>query len=148
MMNETLSGDSTLESPIIPHHKKSSFSKYNLFLMNYMNLNQDFNKKEEKIDKKENCQNYLEKIIINITKREEKLNDLTIFTKKEDNILDFDLLLSRLFPKKKEKKISPKSTKIHIGKQFNKKLMGYKRKRQIKEVKNNKYNIYKIILKD
>ena len=73
-----------------------------------------------------------------IWKRGRKPKKFPKIKKLQSNILDFDLLLETFFPKKI---VSP--PKIKNIKKYKKKLIGYKRKRQINEIKNkSKFNIF------
>ena len=135
MINETLSLDSTLESPTKPHQPKASDNKKAIFLVHYNNFNQELEAKKEEIN--ENCieKNILESNNIKASKRGRKPKKISV-KKSENNILDYDLILNICFPKKKEEKPFPPKKKNCTGKKFSKKMIGYKRKRQIKEITN------------
>lgn len=140
MINETLSLESTLESPTKPHQQKSSHDKKAIFLVNYMDVNQSIEKINEKLDKNGNGENYPENKNNKISKRGRKPKKCLKIKKLQNNILDFDILLNVLFPKKIEEKYFPPMKKKSSGKKIQKKLTGHKRKRQSKEIINKSKN--------
>ena len=136
MMNETLSLESTLESPTKPHQQKSSPDKKAIFLVNYMDVNQSTEKINEKLDKNGNVENYQENKNSKLSKRGRKPKKCLKIKKLQNNILDFDILLNALFPTKIEENDFPKMKNKSSGKKTQKKLLCHKRKRQLKETIN------------
>jgi hypothetical protein len=147
-MNETLSLESTLESPTKPHQQKTSPPKRAIFLVHYMDLNQSFEKIKEKLDKNGNGENSPENKIIKISKRGRKPKKFSKMKKIQNNILDFDIILNTFFPKKKEEQPIPPLKKNLKGKKFHRKILGHKRKRQLKEIinKSKHYLLLNLIL--
>ena len=138
MINETLSLDSTLESPTKPNKEKDASEKKPIFLVHYMNNDLSVNEIDEKLVKNGNDEELSENKKKKVWKRGRKPKKFPKIKKLQSNILDFDLLLETFFPKKI---VSPPKTK-NI-KKYKKKLIGYKRKKQINEIKNkSKYNIF------
>ena len=138
MINETLSLDSTLESPTKPHQQKTINHKKPIFLVHYNNLSQELEANKEEINK--NCvEKNNQESNSKISKRGRKPKNFSTIQKIENNILNFDLILNICFPKKKEEKPIPPKKKNLAGKKFSKKMTGYKRKRQIKEITNKSY---------
>ena len=137
MINETLSLDSTLESPTKPNKEKEASEKKPIFLVHYMNNDLSVNEIDEKLVKNGNDEELSENKKKKVWKRGRKPKKFPKIKKLQSNILDFDLLLETFFPKKI---VSPPKTK-NI-KKYKKKLIGYKRKKQINEIKNkSKFNI-------
>ena len=134
MMNETLSVESTLESPSKPHQQKSSPDKKAIFLVNYTDANQTIEKLNEKLDKNGYGENYQENKNTKISKRGRKPKKCIKIKRLQNNILDFDILLNALFPKKIDENGFPPMKKNSTGKKIPKKLTGHKRKRQLKEL--------------
>ena len=138
MINETLSLDSTLESPTKPNKEKDASEKKPIFLVHYMNNDLSVNEIDEKLVKNGNDEELSENKKKKVWKRGRKPKKFPKIKKLQSNILDFDLLLETFFPKKI---VSPPKTK-NI-KKYKKKLIGYKRKKQINEIKNkSKFNIF------
>lgn len=138
MINETLSLDSTLESPTKPNKEKDASEKKPIFLVHYMNNDLSVNEIDEKLVKNGNDEELSENKKKKVWKRGRKPKKFPKIKKLQSNILDFDLLLETFFPKKT---VSPPKTK-NI-KKYKKKLIGYKRKKQINEIKNkSKFNIF------
>jgi hypothetical protein len=138
MINETLSLDSTLESPTKPNKEKEASEKKPIFLVHYMNNDLSVNEIDEKLVKNGNDEELSENKKKKVWKRGRKPKKFPKIKKLQSNILDFDLLLETFFPKKI---VSPPKTK-NI-KKYKKKLIGYKRKKQINEIKNkSKFNIF------
>lgn len=138
MINETLSLDSTLESPTKPNKEKEASEKKPIFLVHYMNNDLSVNEIDEKLIKNGNDEELSENKKKKVWKRGRKPKKFPKVKKLQSNILDFDLLLETFFPKKI---VSPPKTK-NI-KKYKKKLIGYKRKKQINEIKNkSKFNIF------
>jgi len=138
MINETLSLDSTLESPTKPNKEKEASEKKPIFLVHYMNNDLSVNEIDEKLIKNGNDEELSENKKKKVWKRGRKPKKFPKIKKLQSNILDFDLLLETFFPKKI---VSPPKTK-NI-KKYKKKLIGYKRKKQINEIKNkSKFNIF------
>ena len=138
MINETLSLDSTLESPTKPNKEKEASEKKPIFLVHYMNNDLSVNEIDEKLVKNGNDEELSENKKKKVWKRGRKPKKFPKVKKLQSNILDFDLLLETFFPKKI---VSPPKTK-NI-KKYKKKLIGYKRKKQINEIKNkSKFNIF------
>ena len=135
-MNETLSVESTLESPTKPHQQKTSPQKKAIFLVHYMNLSQPFDNINEKLDKNGYGENSSENKNTRISKRGRKPKKFSKMKKIQNNMLDFDLILNTLFPKKKEENGFPPMKKKFTLKKFPKKIIGHKRKRQIKDIIN------------
>ena len=132
-MNETLSVESTLESPTKPHQQKTSPQKKAIFLVHYMNENQSFNPINENIDEDQRVLKSAKNKIRKKSKQGPKPKKFEKNIKCENNMLDFDGLLDALFPKPKIEIVSPLKKKISTGKKYQKKMAGYKRKRSIKE---------------
>ena len=131
MINETLSFESTLESPTKPTQEKSSSQKKLIFLVHYMNDNQ----RNEKIDKngpKQITSKYKNRRKSKRGRMPKKLNKMI---KIKNNMLDFDMLLSTLFENEKKENDSGPKKKYIIRRKHQQKLIGIKRKRQIKETK-------------
>ena len=143
-MNETLSVESTLESPSKPHQQKTSPQKKAIFLVHYMKVNQPFDNIKDKLDKNGYGENSLENKNTKISKRGRKPKKFSKMKKNQNNMLDFDLILNSLFPKKKEENSFPPMKKKFTMKKFPKKIIGHKRKRQIKGIinKSKKYIFY------
>jgi hypothetical protein len=143
-MNETLSVESTLESPSKPHQQKTSPQKKAIFLVHYMKVNQPFDNIKDKLDKNGYGENSLENKNTKISKRGRKPKKFSKMKKNQNNMLDFDLILNSLFPKKKEENSFPPMKKKFTMKKFPKKIIGHKRKRQIKSIinKSKKYIFY------
>ena len=140
MINETLSLDSTLESPTKPHQEKEPLEKKPIFFVHYMNNNISVNEINAKFVKIESSEELSKNKKKQFWKRGRKPKKFPKSKKIQNNILDFDNLLETFFPKKK---ISPPKIKNSSMKKYKKKLIGYKRKRQINEIKNkSKYNIF------
>ena len=140
MINETLSLDSTLESPTKPRQEKESVEKKPIFFVHYMNKNLSFNELNEKFVKEESGEELSKNKKKKFWKRGRKPKKLTKLNKIQNNVLDFDNLLDTFFPKKK---VSPPKIKQSSMKKYKKKLIGSKRKRKINEIKNkSKYNIF------
>ena len=138
MINETLSLDSTLESPTKPNKEKEASEKKPIFLVHYMNNDLSVNEIDEKLVKNGNDEELSENKKKKVWKRGRKPKKFPKIKKLQSNIIDFDLLLETFFPKKI---VSPPKTK-NI-KKYKKKLIGYKRKKQINEIKNkSKFNIF------
>ena len=138
MINETLSLDSTLESPTKPNKEKDASEKKPIFLVHYMNNDLSVNEIDEKLVKNGNDEELSENKKKKVWKRGRKPKKFPKIKKLQSNILDFDLLLETFFSKKI---VSPPKTK-NI-KKYKKKLIGYKRKKQINEIKNkSKFNIF------
>lgn len=138
MINETLSLDSTLESPTKPNKEKEASEKKPIFLVHYMNNDLSVNEIDEKLVKNGNDEELSENKKKKVWKRGRKPKKFPKIKKLQSNILDFDLLLETFFSKKI---VSPPKTK-NI-KKYKKKLIGYKRKKQINEIKNkSKFNIF------
>ena len=138
MINETLSLDSTLESPTKPNKEKEASEKKPIFLVHYMNNDLSVNEIDEKLIKNGNDEELSENKKKKVWKRGRKPKKFPKIKKLQSNILDFDLLLETFFP---TKIVSPPKTK-NI-KKYKKKLIGYKRKKQINEIKNkSKFNIF------
>lgn len=138
MINETLSLDSTLESPTKPNKEKEASEKKPIFLVHYMNNDLSVNEIDEKLIKNGNDEELSENKKKKVWKRGRKPKKFPKIKKLQSNILDFDLLLETFFSKKI---VSPPKTK-NI-KKYKKKLIGYKRKKQINEIKNkSKFNIF------
>ena len=138
MINETLSLDSTLESPTKPNKEKEASEKKPIFLVHYMNNDLSVNEIDEKLVKNGNDEELSENKKKKVWKRGRKPKKFPKVKKLQSNILDFDLLLETFFSKKI---VSPPKTK-NI-KKYKKKLIGYKRKKQINEIKNkSKFNIF------
>ena len=138
MINETLSLDSTLESPTKPNKEKEASEKKPIFLVHYMNNDLSVNEIDEKLIKNGNDEELSENKKKKVWKRGRKPKKFPKVKKLQSNILDFDLLLETFFSKKI---VSPPKTK-NI-KKYKKKLIGYKRKKQINEIKNkSKFNIF------
>ena len=138
MINETLSLDSTLESPTKPHQEKEALEKKPIFFVHYMNNNISVNEINAKFVKIESSEELSKNKKKQFWKRGRKPKKFPKSKKIQNNILDFDTLLETFFPKKK---ISPPKIKNSSMKKYKKKLIGYKRKRQINEIKNkSKYN--------
>ena len=135
-MNETLSVESTLESPTKPHQQKTSPQKKAIFLVHYMNLSQPFDNINEKLDKNGYGENSSENKNTRISKRGRKPKKFSKMKKIHNNMLDFDLILNTLFPKKKEENGFPPMKKKFTLKKLPKKIIGHKRKRQIKDIIN------------
>ena len=133
MINETLSFDSTLESPTKPHQEKNSSQNKAIFLVHYMHENQTFNPINENIDENQRELKSPKYKIRKKSKRGPKPKKYSKNIKSENNLLDFDGLLEALFPKPKIEIVSPLKKKISTGKKYTKKMVGYKRKRSIKE---------------
>jgi len=136
MINETLSFDSTLESPTKPHQEKNSAQNKAIFLVHYMNENQSFNPINENIDENQRELKSAKYKIRKKSKRGPKPKKFEKNFKSENNMLDFDGLLDALFPKPKIEIVSPLKKKISTGKKYQKKMAGFKRKRSIKECLN------------
>ena len=143
-MNETLSVESTLESPTKPHQQKTSPQKKAIFLVHYMKVNQPFDNIKDKLDKNGYSENSLENKNTKISKRGRKPKKFSKMKKNQNNMLDFDLILNTLFPQKKEENSFPPMKKKFTMKKFPKKIIGHKRKRQIKGIinKSKKYIFY------
>lgn len=140
MINETLSLDSTLESPTKPRPEKESVEKKPIFFVHYLNENLSFNEINEKLVKKESGEELSHNKKKKFWRRGRKPKKCPKIKKIQNNILDFDSLLETIFPKKK---VSPPKIKQSSMKKYKKKIIGYKRKRQINEIKNkSKYNIF------
>ena len=140
MINETLSLDSTLESPTKPRQEKESIDKKPIFFVHYMNKELSFNEINANFVKKESGEEFSKNKNKKFWKRGRKPKKCPKTKKIQNNILDFDILLETFFPKKK---VSPPKIKHSSKKKYKKKLIGYKRKRQINEIKNkSKYNIF------
>jgi len=69
MINETSSFDSTLESPTKPHKEKVSSQNKAIFLVHYINDNQTYNQRNEKLDKNGHGENSPENKITKKSKR-------------------------------------------------------------------------------
>ena len=131
MINETFSFESTLESSAKPLQEKSSSQKKLIFLVHYMNDNQ----RNEKIDKNGPGEITAEYKNRRKSKRGRKPKKLLKMIKIKNNTLDFDMLLSTLFENEKKENDSGPKKKFIIRRKYQKKLIGIKRKRQIKETK-------------
>ena len=131
MINETSSFDSTLESPTKPNKEKVSSQNKAIFLVHYINDNQTYNQKNEKLDKNGHGENSPENKITKISKRGPKPKKFGKLQKIQNNILDFDMVLATLFPKEKKENVSPPRKKNLFRKKYQKRLIGCKRKRQI-----------------
>ena len=140
-MNETLSVESTLESPTKPHQPKTSPQKKAIFLVHYMKLSQPFENNNEKLDKNGYGENSSENKNTKISKRGRKPKKFSKIKKNQNNTLDFDLILNSLFPKKIDENGFPPMKKKITMKKFPKKIIGLKRKRYIKDIIN-KSKIY------
>ena len=136
MMNETLSLESTLESPSKPHQQKSLPDKKAIFLVNYTDVNQSNEKLNEILDKNGCGENYPENKNTKISKKGRKPKKCLKIKKLQNNVLDFDILLNAIFPKKIEENGFPPMKKNSMRKKTQKKLTGHKRKRQLKEFAN------------
>ena len=143
-MNETLSIESTLESPTKPHQQKTPPQKKAIFLVHYMKLNQPFENINEKLDKNGYGEKSSENKNTKIAKRGRKPKKFSKTKKIQNKMLDFDLILNSLFPKKKEENAFPPMKKKFTMKKFPEKIIGHKRKRQIKDIinKSKKYIFY------
>lgn len=131
MINETFSFESTLESSAKPLQEKSSSQIKLIFLVHYMNDNQ----RNEKIDKNGPGEITSEYKNRRKSKRGRKPKKLLKMIKIKNNTLDFDMLLSTLFENEKKENDSGPKKKFIIRRKYQKKLIGIKRKRQIKETK-------------
>jgi hypothetical protein len=136
MMNETSSVDSTLESPTKPHKEKISSQNKAIFLVHYINDNQTFNQKNEKLDKNVHGEKSPEQKISKIFKKSTKKKKICKKNKIQNNMLDFDSMLEALFPKEKNENVLMSRKKNLERKKYQKKLIGNKRKRQIKDAIN------------
>ena len=140
MINETLSLDSTLESPTKPRPEKESVEKKPIFFVHYLNENLSFNEINEKLVKKESGEELSHNKKKKFWRRGRKPKKCPKIKKIQNNILDFDSLLETIVP---NKKVSPPKIKQSSMKKYKKKILGYKRKRQINEIKTkSKYNIF------
>ena len=123
MTNESLSIESTVESPSKPHQVTvPTKNNKSIFLVHFISNNDSYDKKSPNLENKEPSKNADQNI--NLSKK------LSL------NLLDFDEVLNLVLNKEKDKKIKPK-------KKYKKKLLGFKRKRLIKpkEIKS-KTNLY------
>ena len=130
MINETLSLDSTLESPAKPHQENPSSQNKAIFLVHYMKDKQNFNEKKEKNndDKKPKQKGQNSK----------KIGKMNIF---HNNMLDFDIVLSTLFGNEKKDNNALFRKKKSIKKTGKKKILFLKRNKKIKDIINkSKYN--------
>ena len=126
MTNESLSIESTVESPSKPHQETvPAKNNKSIFLVHFISNGDSYNKISPNLEIQEPSKN----INQNINLGKKKLSS---------NLLDFDEVLNLVLNKEKDKKI--KSKKKH-----KKKLLGFKRKRLIKpkEIKS-KTNLYLI----
>ena len=136
MINETSSVDSTLESPTKPHKEKMSSQNKAIFLVHYINDNQTFNQKNEKLDKNGHGEKSPEQKISKIFKKSTKKKKICKQNKTQNNMLDFDAMLETLFPKEKNENALMSRKNNLERKKYQKKLIGNKRKRQIKDAIN------------
>ncbi len=136
MINESSSFDSTLESPTKPNKEKASSQNKAIFLVHYINDNQTFNQKNEKLDKNDDGEKSPEQKISKIFKKCSKKKKVCKKKINQNNMLDFDAMLESLFPTKKKENVAPSRKKKLERKKYQKKLIGNKRKRQLKEIIN------------
>jgi hypothetical protein len=125
MINETLSLDSTLESPTKPHQENPSSQNKAIFLVHYMKDKQNFNKKKENINDDEKPK-----------QNGPNLKKIGNIKKFHNNMLDFDIVLSTLFGNEKKDNNALFRKKKSIKKAGKKKLLFLKRNRKIKEIIN------------
>jgi hypothetical protein len=144
MLNETLSLESTLESPSKPHQSKSSSSHKSIFCVHYMGDYYPLNQNKDKINDTGKCGN-LEKKVSKNSKKEHRLTKINK-VKNLNHILDYDNLLSKFFPPKKNDKLLKIISKKTNNKS-SKKLLGHKRSDNAKDINNkSKYNIINYII--
>lgn len=134
MINETLSFDSTLESPTKPHQEKNSTQNKAIFLVHYMNENQSFNPINENIDEEQRVLKSAKNKIRKKSKQGPKPKKFEKNIKCENNMLDFDGLLDALFPKPKIEIVSPLKKKFQQGKSTKKKWPDIKGRDLLKRV--------------
>ena len=145
MINESLSFDSTLESPTKPHQEKNSNQNKAIFLVHCMNDNQTNNQINGKLNKNEQG-NSPDNKFKKKSKRGPKPKKFEKIKKGENNMLDFDSLLDTLFPKPKIEIVSSLKKKDLSLKKYQKKLLGYKRKRTIRDcLRSKKIKLIKFI---
>jgi hypothetical protein len=125
MINETLSLDSTLESPTKPHQENPSSQNKAIFLVHYMKDKQNFNKKKENINDDEKPK-----------QNGPNLKKIGNIKKFHNNMLDFDIVLSTLFGNEKKDSNALFRKKRSIKKAGKKKLFFLKRNRKRKEIIN------------
>ena len=125
MINETLSFDSTIESPIKPHQENPSPQNKAIFLVHYMKEKQKPNKNSKKIDNENSKQKKGPS-----SKTNEKVKTF------QNTMLDFDILLSTFFQNEQKDNNTLFRKKKSLKKNGKKKIYYLKRRKHLKEIKN------------
>ncbi len=125
MINETLSFDSTIESPTKPHQENPSPQNKAIFLVHYMKDKQKPNKNSKKNDNENSKQKKGP-----ISKKIEKVKTF------QNTMLDFDILLSTFFQNEQKDNNTLFRKKKSLKKNGKKKILYLKRRKHLKEIKN------------